>query len=202
MANSNTRYFRNSSRYVILLILVVIGIIILFSTTKSGFHFSKKSRSCSHLQKLWYDHVLWTHKYILAAVHDLPDKNESATRLLANQRELAYAILPSSSTGELQRLLEEHIVIATKIVAAAISGNTNDVQMYSAEWSNNAHMIAKYLAQHGVGTYHTNRKMMEHHLSVTLQEATAIISKNSSDEVKYLDMAVNQSLDMAKALCK
>lgn len=188
----------------IVVVILIVAIIVLLLSVGVSLHLSPPSlysRRCSLMRKLWYDHVLWTHKYILAAVYDLPHKDNVAARLMLNQRHLADAILPGSASSGLRSLLEEHITIATKIVSAAMTGNTGEVQTYTAQWEANADAIAKYLSDHGVGNFNANRDMMRHHLNITLQEATAIISKNSADEIKYLDEAINQSQGMADALC-
>src|SRR5512141_2595672 len=76
-------------------------------TTRSAFH--------GGMRKLWEDHVTWTRLFIVSALADLPDKNATTARLLANQTDIGNAIKPfyGDAAGEqLTALLKVHITTA------------------------------------------------------------------------------------------
>jgi hypothetical protein len=142
---------------------------------------------------------MWTHKYVLAATHNLPDKADTAARLMANQAELASATLPEPGAEHLKALLEDHIKIAVQIVSALLAGNQDAPPI--KEWQANADDIARYLAQNGIGNFEANQHMMQMHLDLLTKEVMAIIARNPKDQIKYLDASVNEALEMASSMC-
>jgi hypothetical protein len=48
----------------------------------------------AHMRKLWEDHVTWTRLYIVSVAAGLPDKDDTAKRLLQNQVDIGNAIKP------------------------------------------------------------------------------------------------------------
>src|SRR5512135_3024911 len=73
------------------------------------------------MRKLWEDHITFTRLYIISVAHDLPDKDATAQRLLANQADIGNAIKPfyGDAAGEkLTSLLRDHILGAADLLAA------------------------------------------------------------------------------------
>ncbi|AZS15635.1 glycosyltransferase [Paenibacillus lutimineralis] len=101
------------------------------------------------MQKVWIDHTIWTRSYIVSAISDRPDQKDVLDRLLRNQQDIGNVIKPyygEAAGNKLADLLREHILIASKIVAAAKAGNQADVKKLEADWHKNADDIAKFLS--------------------------------------------------------
>ncbi|MBB3128160.1 hypothetical protein FHS19_002814 [Paenibacillus rhizosphaerae] len=101
------------------------------------------------MQKVWIDHTIWTRSYIVSAISNRPDQQDVLDRLLRNQQDIGNVIKPyygEAAGNKLAEILREHILIAGKIVAAAIAGNQADVQKLEADWHRNADDIAKFLS--------------------------------------------------------
>ncbi|MCL2559068.1 MAG: hypothetical protein FWE07_01160 [Turicibacter sp.] len=78
-------------------------------------------------RKLWEQHVMWTRSLIINKVDKLNDTDLVATRLLRNPHDMGYELSPyfkSSSIDLFVKLFEEHLLIAAKLVDAAIAGNS------------------------------------------------------------------------------
>ncbi len=78
------------------------------------------------MRKLWEDHITYTRGYIVSALADLPDTSVVATRLLKNQDDIGDAIKPyygENAGKKLSALLRDHILIGTKVVKAAKTGD-------------------------------------------------------------------------------
>ncbi|MFC4808757.1 hypothetical protein [Paenibacillus sp. GCM10023250] len=71
------------------------------------------------LRKLWIDHAVWTKKYVVSALANLPDQQEMLARLLQNQQDIGDAFKPyygeeaGNKLAELQ-LLTDQIVVRIK----------------------------------------------------------------------------------------
>ncbi|HEY7088469.1 MAG TPA: hypothetical protein VH518_10295, partial [Tepidisphaeraceae bacterium] len=108
-----------------------------------------KSDLRSAMHKLWEDHITWTRLYIISATSDLPDKAETAKRLLQNQVDIGNAIKPfyGEPAGEkLTALLKDHILIAVDLIDAAKAGNTAKKEDAAKRWNANADQIATFLS--------------------------------------------------------
>jgi hypothetical protein len=85
---------------------------------------SPTSQAALHdaMRKLWEDHITWTRLFVVSALADLPDKQATTERLLANQVDIGNAIKPyyGDAAGEkLTALLKTHITTAAEVVSAA-----------------------------------------------------------------------------------
>src|SRR5512143_3037936 len=102
------------------------------------------------MRKLWEDHITWTRMYIVSAAANLPDKDQTAQRLLQNQTDIGNAIKPfygEQAGNQLTALLRDHILGAADLIAAAQSGDQAKVQAASAKWYANADDIATFLSK-------------------------------------------------------
>ena len=128
-------------------------------------------------------------EHLTAVLDGLVGKVATPRGGLRNQEDIAKAIVPFYGEGagsKLTNLLEEHILIAVDLVAAARSGNDQKFQEEDAKWTRNAEEIAGLLAG-------ANRNwpkadvvdLLSQHLSLTKQETTAHLTK---DWAKDIDM--------------
>ena len=157
------------------------------------------------MDALWEDHVTWTRIYIMSVTSDLPDSDAAATRLLQNQVDIGNAIKPlyGDEAGEqLTSLLNEHILIAADLLAAAKAGDTNKFNDANKRWYENADQIAAFL--NGANPDHwplaEMQSMMSMHLDLTLEEASARLNADWAGDVAAYDKVHDEILQMAHML--
>lgn len=156
------------------------------------------------MRKLWTDHVVWTRGYIVAAIAGDPSATAAANRLMRNQEDIGNAIAPyygSAAGAKLTSLLKDHITIAVDLVAAAKAGDNARVADADRRWKANAGDIATFLAGANPNWPEPSlRAMLNEHLALTTEEATARLQKRWDDEARTYDRIFTQALHMADAL--
>ena len=158
----------------------------------------------SAMRELWSEHVIYTREYIAAAASGSAGASAMATRLMRNQEDIGNAIKPyygDAAGSKLTTLLKDHINIATEVVAAAKAGDKMKLADADRRWHTNASDIATFLS--GANSNWTRESlvsMLNEHLSLTTQEATALLEKRYGDSVTLFDKIYDQSLHMADAL--
>lgn len=156
------------------------------------------------MRKLWADHVLWTREYIIEAVAGDPGAPATLNRLMKNQEDIGNAIAPfygSAAASKLTDLLKQHISIAGELVSAAKASDNAKVADADRRWHQNAADIATFLS--GANPNWSRDAllgMLNMHLALTTQEATARIQNRWSDSVGNFDQIFNQAMEMADAL--
>ena len=154
------------------------------------------------VRKLWEDHVTWTRVYIIAALADLPEAEIAAQRLLQNQTDIGDAVKPfyGDAAGEqLTALLNDHILIAADLLAAAKAGDTAKFEDANKRWYENADEIAAFLSSANPDHWPLSemQTMMKDHLDLTLEEATARLNEDWASDVVAYDKVHNEILHMA-----
>jgi hypothetical protein len=157
------------------------------------------------MRRLWEDHITWTRLFIVSAVADLPDTQATTRRLLRNQQDIGDAIKPfyGRRAGErLTSLLEEHIMLAAKLVGAAKAGDQAAVEAHSSAWYRNANQIADFLNRANPRNWRRRemRSMMRSHLDLTLAEAVAHLEGDHRKDIRTYDRVHRQILAMADML--
>ena len=156
------------------------------------------------MRKLWSDHVVWTRLYILSAVAGDASAQTAANRLLRNQDDIGNAIVPyygAAAGTQLTNLLKQHILIAVDLVTAAKAGDQAKVADADRRWHANADDLATFLSGANPNwPKATVLSMLNQHLALTTQEATARIQGRWSDDAATFDSIFNQILGMADAL--
>jgi hypothetical protein len=157
------------------------------------------------VRKLWEDHVTWTRVFIIAALADLPEADAAAQRLLQNQAHIGDAIKPfygDEAGRQLTSLLNDHILIAADLLAAAKSGDSAKFEEAHDRWYANADQIAAFL--HSANPNHwplaDMQSMMKSHLDLTLDEATARLNADWAGDVAAYDKVHDEILHMADML--
>ena len=156
------------------------------------------------MRKLWSDHVFWTRNYIIDAAAGAPSTQVTTTRLLKNQEDIGNAIKPyygDAAGAKLTGLLKQHILIAADLVAAAKAGDNAKVVDADKRWHANANDIATFLS--GANPNWPKGaliSMLDKHLALTTNEATATLKGQWSESVSAFDSIFNQILGMADAL--
>ena len=156
------------------------------------------------MRKLWSDHVVWTRLYIVSAVAGDASAQTAANRLLRNQEDIGNAIVPyygAAAGTQLTNLLKQHILIAVDLVTAAKAGDQAKVADADSRWHANANDIATFLSGANPNwPKATVLAMLNQHLALTTQEATARIQGRWGDDAAAFDSIFNQILNMADAL--
>jgi hypothetical protein len=116
--------------------------------------------------------------YIIATLADLPEADAAAQRLLKNQTDIGNAIKPfygDQAGDQLTSLLREHILIAADLLNAAKSGDAAKFEEANTRWYDNASQIAIFLSSANPDNWPLAdmQAMMNSHLDLTLEEATA-----------------------------
>lgn len=157
------------------------------------------------MRTLWVDHVTYTRLFIISAVADLPDKDQTAQRLLRNQEDIGNAIKPfyGDAAGEqLTELLKEHILLAVDILEAAKAGDSGSFDQALTTWYGNADEIADFLNAANPDNWPRDemREMMRTHLDLTLEEASARLNGDYEADIAVYDQIHEQILGMADML--
>jgi len=156
------------------------------------------------MRKLWSDHVFWTRLYIIEAVAGAPSAQTTAARLLRNQEDIGNAVATyygAAAGSQLTNLLKQHINIAVDLVSAAKAGNQAQVADADRRWHANANDIATFLSGANPNwPKATVLDMLNQHLALTTQEATAQIQGNWAGSTSAFDSIYNEILTMADAL--
>ena len=156
------------------------------------------------MRKLWSDHVFWTRLFIVDAAAGSPQLQTTTNRLLQNQTEIGNAIVPyygAAAGSQLSNLLRQHILIAADLVNAAKAGDQAKVGDADRRWHANADEIATFLSGANPNwPKGTVLNMLNQHLSLTTQEATAQLQSRWADSQSLFDQIYPQILQMADAL--
>jgi hypothetical protein len=89
------------------------------------------------MRKLWEDHIIWTRLYIVSAAANLPDKSQTADRLLENQVDIGNAIKPvfgEAAGFKLTAPLKDHILSAADLIADRQTGDKAKIDSASGKW--------------------------------------------------------------------
>ena len=156
------------------------------------------------MRKLWSDHVFWTREFIIDAAAGSPELQNTTNRLLQNQTDIGNAIAPyygAAAGSQLANLLRQHILIAADLVNAAKAGDQAKVADADQRWHANANDIATFLGGANPNwPKATVLGMLNQHLSLTTQEATAQLQGRWADSQSSFDQIYPQILGMADAL--
>jgi hypothetical protein len=156
------------------------------------------------MRKLWSDHVVWTRQYIVDVAAGSPSADATSKRLLKNQEDIGNAIATyygSAAGAKLTDLLKQHILIAVDVVAAAKAGDDTKLADADRRWHQNAMDLANFLSSaNSHWPKQTLLSMLNEHLALTTQEATARLKQRWEDDIAAFDKVFSQSMMMADAL--
>ena len=143
------------------------------------------------MRTLWEDHITYTRNYIISALADLPDMDAVAKRLLKNQDDIGDAIKPyygKDAGNKLTALLRDHIMIATEVVKAAKSGNTDQLTGAQEKWSANGKDIAAFLSSANPNwPLKDLQDMLQVHLDLTTGEVVGRLNKDWASDIRSYD---------------
>lgn len=154
------------------------------------------------MDHLWIDHAVWTHDFIVAFFDNLSSLDAITKRLLQNQEDIGNTVAQfyGKNAGEqLTQLLKEHILIAVEVLQAAKSDDSVELKHANDKW--HANDIALFLSK--ANPYlpqQTLLTMLKEHLQLTIQEATAYLKKQWSQEIILYDKVRAHLINMANVL--
>jgi hypothetical protein len=156
------------------------------------------------MRKLWTDHAVLTHSYIISALGNSPDKIAIANRLLKNQDDIGNAVASyygQDAGKQLTTLLKSHITTAVNIVEDARTNNQTKLKADSDTWNANGKEIGDFLASANPNWHKQDmEEMMQKHLDTTTEELMARVNKDWEGEVKAFDKVYAHILAMADGL--
>jgi len=157
------------------------------------------------MRKLWEDHITWTRMFIVSDVAGLPDLELTVARLLQNQVDIGDAIKPfygDAAGAQLTALLNDHILTAADLLAAAKIGDAAGTQAASERWYANADSIASFLSAANPENWPLPemKEMMKDHLDLTLEEAVARLHGDYQEDIAAYDKVHDEILLMADML--
>nr|WP_240968130.1 glycosyltransferase [Paenibacillus aquistagni] len=156
------------------------------------------------LRKLWIDHTIWTRSYIVSAIAGLEDQSDVLERLLRNQQDIGNAIKPyygEQAGNKLAELLTEHIVIAGKVVDAAIKGDQAAFTQQNKEWYRNADDIAQFLSSANPNwTKKEIQDLMYVHLQLLTDQVVARLKKDWKADIAAFDKGEEHIIKLADTL--
>ena len=155
-------------------------------------------------QRLWIDHVSWTHSYIVSAIASLKDQRDVLERLLKNQDELGNAIKPyygEEAGNKLASLLREHIQLAGQVLEAAKANNKAHLDKYNKQWYENADKIAAFLSK--LNPHYSEkelRDMLHTHLQFVTDQVVARLDNDWKRDIKSYDKGEDHMIHFANIL--
>lgn len=184
--------------------LLALSLVSVPATRASAQPASKRGAVALTMRKLWSDHVFWTRLYIVDAAAGLPSADATSKRLLKNQEDIGNAVVPYYGTtagAKLTDLLKQHILIAVDVVAAAKAGDNAKLADADKRWHDNAADLATFLSSANPNwPKQTLLSMLNEHLALTTQEATARLQQRWDDDIAAFDKVFMQAMMMADAL--
>jgi hypothetical protein len=143
------------------------------------------------LRKLWTEHAVWTHQYIVASIAGSSEAQATAGRLLRNQDDIGEAVgsvYGKAAGAKLTKLLKEHILIAVDLLEAAKAGDTKGFAKQDKRWTANGKDIGAFLS--AANPFIDKREvanLLSLHLKLTKDTAVTRLGKDWDAEIAAYD---------------
>jgi hypothetical protein len=158
----------------------------------------------TEMRRLWDDHVVWTRNVIFNIIDDLPGTDEAVKRLMKNQDDIGNAIKPyygEEAGKKLTDLLHTHISQAADLLTAAKKDDKAAFDATNKKWKENADEIATFLSKANPNWKLAEmKKMMQDHLTLTIDEAVARKKKDYAADVIAFDKVDDEIMKMSDML--
>jgi hypothetical protein len=156
------------------------------------------------MRRLWTEHAVFTHSYIVASGAGAPEAVPILNRLMRNQEEIGSALGEFYGKPVAERstqLLKQHIAQAGDLYKAMRNADTARVKEVHKLWHENADAIADYLA---LANPHWKRDdlraMMSRHLELVTDQVKARIKRDWEADLTAYDAGYGHILAMADAM--
>ena len=156
------------------------------------------------MRKLWTEHTIYTHSFIVSALAGLPDQPAVTERLLRNQDDIGNAIKPiygEEAGKKLAALLRDHILIAADITKAAKASDSKAVDAGQKKWRANGGDIAAFLS--GANPNWKKQEltdMLQRHLDFVTAQVVARIKQDWVADIKASDTGYEHMMMFADML--
>jgi hypothetical protein len=161
-----------------------------------------KSELKECMRLVWLQHVYWTRLLLISIAERLEDQSDTAARLLQNPRDIAciFDCFFSCKTGEVEKLLTEHLQIGAELITALRDSSKNAGEL-DKEWYINAEKIARALhCMNSCYDFCEWKEMMFTHLDLTKKEVAARLAKKYKDDIKAFAAVEKEVICMADML--
>lgn len=157
-------------------------------------------------RRLWAQHSHWTHDAIGAILEDSPNKEAVMARLLRNQVDIGnwFKDFYGNISGDhVADLLEEHVLIGSKVIEALGKDDKEAYQPAITAWYENSDELSRYLySLNPDWNTETMRKLMDAHLELVEKQAAAHHAKNWDKVVSLTDKSEDHLLELADIFTK
>ncbi len=153
------------------------------------------------IRQLWEEHITWTRLAIMSIANSSPDTQVVSGRLMRNATDfgnLFTNFYDPRMANEFSSLMKDHLSIAADLVVAAKKKDSDAVTNIDQKWHKNADDMANFLGS--INPYWNRneiQKMMYDHLSLTKNEAVAILTNKYEEGIDLFDEIEKQALMMA-----
>lgn len=156
------------------------------------------------MRELWEEHITWTRAVVVGITDNVPGTDEAKERLLKNPEDMADAFrqyYSDQDAANFESLMRDHLTIAAELVTANKAGDRNRAADIEKRWFDNADQIAELMNKINPSNWPKDSlsAMLDEHLNLLKQEATARMEKRYADDVVTYDQVQNQALMMADA---
>jgi hypothetical protein len=107
------------------------------------------TRARLEMRRLWTEHTVLTHTYIVCAVADLPDAEFVVKRALQNADDIATAVTmyySNTSATKLSALMRQHVMLFTDAVRMAKMSEKDEMGPVQEKLEGNAREMVSFLA--------------------------------------------------------
>ncbi|MDD4211056.1 MAG: hypothetical protein PHC46_01505 [Clostridia bacterium] len=186
-------------------ITVAPGSIHNFKTSILEITFSEKQLELNKKMRFrWQEHIFWTRETIIAILEDLKDKALIVFRLLENPIGIAELFSPYYSkeiVQEIEKLIKEHLTIASNLLNALKEDDSVLFDSYHADLYKNADDIVNTLASINPN-YNVEElsEMFYQHLDLLIRSMVERKNNNYAQQIKNFDASHEQIVLMADML--
>jgi hypothetical protein len=156
------------------------------------------------MRKLWTDHAVYTHSYIVAAGSGAPEAISILNRLMRNQEEIGETLgefYGKPASVRATQLLKQHIAQAGDLYKAMRADDKPKIEAIHKAWHENADAIADLLA--GANPHWRRdelRVMVNRHLEMVADQVAARMKKDWDADTKAYDAGYAHILTLSDAL--
>jgi hypothetical protein len=158
------------------------------------------------MRKLWTDHSVYTHAYVVAAGSGAPETIPILNRLMRNQEDLGDAVgdfYGKPAKERMTQLLKQHIAQAGDLYKAMREGDKTKIETVHHAWHENGDAIADFLAAANPHWKKNDlRGMMSKHLEMVADQVKARMNKEWDADIKAYDSGYSHILEMSDALAE